>query len=83
MPVDGRRLRKVVGEVHDDAVADVCADQRSGDAAVVRPGPYRVPTCHLDVGDAGGQVDFHDLRIGIAIVGLRQLEPLIPVGWRQ
>ena len=70
MPMDGRRLRKFVGEVHDDAVADVGADQRSGDAAVVGPRLYRLPGCHLDVGDAGGQVDFHDLRIGIAIVGL-------------
>ena len=83
MPMDGRRLRQVVGEVHDDAVADVGADERSRDPAVVGPGPDRLAGRHLDIGDAGGQIDFDDRRIGIVVAGLRQLELLIPVGWCQ
>jgi hypothetical protein len=77
--MDGRRLRKVVGEVDDDAVPDVGADKRSRDAAVVCPGAHCVLSVDLDVGNAGCQIDLHDLRVGIAIVGLWQLELSIPV----
>ena len=57
MPMDGGGLGQVISEVHDHAVAHVRADQRPGNAAVVRPGPHGVPAVHVDVGDAGVQVD--------------------------
>jgi hypothetical protein len=82
MPVDGGRLGQGIDEVHDHAVADVGADQRSGEPAIVRPGPYRLPGCHLDIGYASGQIDLDDVRIGVVVVGLGQLEAAIPIGWR-
>ena len=83
VPVNGRRLRQIVGEVHDQAVADAGADERSGNAAVVGPGAHALPGCHFDVGDARGQVDLDDLRIGIRVAGLGEPEAGIPIRRRK
>ena len=52
VPMDRRRLRQIVGEVNDQAVADVGADQRAGNAAVVGPRADGLAGRDFDLRDA-------------------------------
>ena len=57
MPVHRGRLGQLVGEVDDEAIADLGADQRPRQAAVVGPGRDAQLGGDLDVGHARGQVE--------------------------
>ena len=83
MPVNRRRLRQVVREVDDHAIADARADERSREAAVVGPRLHLLTRRDLDVRDARGQVDFDDLRIGIAVLGFGKREAVAPAVGRE
>jgi len=72
------RLRQLVGEVDDETIADLGADQRPRQAAVVGPGRDPQLGGDVDVGDTRGQVDFEDARLGIAIGQLVQRELGVP-----
>ena len=80
MPVDRSGLVEFVDEVDDDAVTDRGADERAWEAAVVGPGLYLAAGRHFDLGDLGREVDFDDVRIGIRVGRLGQLDPSVPIG---
>ena len=72
VPVHGRRLVELVGEVDDQAIADVGPDERSRNAAVVGPRLYRLARRDLNIGDSGGDVHLDDARVGIHVHRLDQ-----------
>ncbi len=55
--------------MHDEAIADAHANQRTGNAAVVRPGVDALARRDLDGRHARVEVDFDDVRIGIEVGG--------------
>jgi hypothetical protein len=66
--------------VHDQPVARVRSNQRTGKPAVVSP--QLTWNARLDDNrcDLGPQIDFDNMRIGIDVHGLWQLDPAIPSG---
>ena len=60
--------------MHDEAIADARADQRTGNAAVVGPGVGANAGRDLDRRDPRVQVDFDDVGIGIQIGRLAKLQ---------
>ena len=70
----------MIREVDDEPIADVDADQRSWNAAVVRPCVRRDARRDFDVRDPRVEIDFENVRIGIEIDGFRKLEVFVPAG---
>ncbi len=64
--------------MHDDAVADLTADQRPGDLAVVRPHGGLVAGQDFELGHFGLEVELEHVRIGVQVVGLWQREVVGP-----
>ena len=62
----------------DQAIAFADADQRTGNAAVVRPRVDADAGRDVHVRDARVEIDFDNVWIGIAIDGLDELEIFVP-----
>src|SRR6476620_9537230 len=69
----------MVGEMDDQAVADIRADQRSGNAAVVRPRLDGSTRGDFDDAQSRVEVDLDDMWIGIDISGFLEPQARVPV----
>ncbi len=78
VPMDRRLLRQRVLEVHDHAVANLAADQRPRDLAVVCPHGGLVAGQDFELGYLGLEVEFEHVRVEVQVVGLRQREVVGP-----
>src|SRR5687768_8466509 len=78
--MDGRRLRKLVREVHDESIATSGANRWSRKAAVIRPRIGADARRNRLRGDASLERNLDDLRVGIDIDGFDELESRIPTG---
>src|SRR5262245_38977396 len=78
VPVDRARLRQMICEVRDQAIAHVETNKRTWNAAVVSPrldlaSRLQRHSCNLRL-----DVDFDDVRIGIDVDRISQLDLRIP-----
>ena len=79
VPVDRRRIRQRVLEVHDQAIADLRAQQGARNRAVVGPCGRRPAREKLDVGNLRLELDLEHVRIRVEVRDGRQRELGIPV----
>ena len=66
--------------MNDQTIANLRANERARQAAVVGPGFDFGSGRDLDGGEPRLEVDFHDVRVRIQILGLGQFDVGIPAG---
>ena len=76
VPVNGRRLRQIVGEVHQKEIADLGPDRRAGDLVVVGPDRGVHARRVLPGAHGGAQVHLDDVGVGVQVRRVGRVEPL-------